>query len=120
MEAAKVMPNGQCYVPFRKPGRYTCIVCRELKDAEEFYKDASRYNGCCSRCKQCDDSRDKGYKWSERQIKNRVEDIKSTSVNSTEYCVIKKDKYGLPVWIEKTTIFQDGSRAVTFEKGTGG
>ena len=104
------MPNGKCYVPFRKPGKYTCCMCQELKDCEEFYKDSSRYNGCCSRCKQCDNSKEKGYRWSERQIKNRVEEIKSDSN------VVQRDKHGSPVFIEKTTYFSDGSYEVNFQK----
>lgn len=107
------MPNGKCYRPYRLPGRYACIVCRELKDAEEFHKDSSRYNGCCSRCKSCDNSRDKSYRWSKRQIKERVEEIKS------DYNVVQRDKHGSPVFVEKTTYFSDGSQEVTFKKVQG-
>ena len=128
------MPNGKCFRPYRLPGKYCCIVCRELKDAEEFYKDSSRYNGCCSRCKDCDNNRWREEKigpdvkvrtapaqctstdnrWAERQIKKRVEEIKS------DYRIVKRDKHGLPVFVEKTTHFSDGSREVRFLKGTGG
>ena len=69
------MPNGKCYVPFRKPGRYTCCKCKDLKDAEEFYKDSSRYNGCSSRCKDCEKKRERSGRWTRSQIKKRVEEI---------------------------------------------
>ena len=108
------MPNGICYRPYRIPGKYTCYLCKELKDAEEFYKDSSRYNGCCSRCKQCEGSRDNSYKWSKRQIEKRVEEIKS------DYKVVQRDKTGLPVFIEKTTYFSDGNYETVFVRGVGG
>lgn len=47
------MPKGKRYQPYRLPGAYTCCMCRDLKDAEDFYKDSSRFNGCSSRCKDC-------------------------------------------------------------------
>ena len=92
------MPNGKVYRPYRIPGKYCCIICRDLKDAEEFYKDSTRYNGCGSRCKKCDNRvrevRRQRYvgsaealdapstkiddSASRRQIKKRAEEIKST------------------------------------------
>ena len=93
------MPNGKCFRPYRIPGSYQCITCRDLKDAEEFYKDSSRFNGCSSRCKDCERlwskerttgqrfiESERGFhttrsqtdnRWSRRQIKKRVEEIKS-------------------------------------------
>jgi len=88
------------YVPFKLPGKYCCYLCRDLKDAEEFYKDSSRWNGCGSRCKKCDNYRREWRRgnpghlfgeaitslgksdtkvddtYSRRQIKKRVQEIK--------------------------------------------
>ena len=41
----------------RVPGNYTCYICRESIDSENFYRDRTRHNGCGSRCKKCDDLR---------------------------------------------------------------
>lgn len=134
------MPNGRYYRPYRLPGKYCCYLCRDLKDSEEFYKDCTRWNGCASRCKVCDnylrEVRRSGpdvkvgdrmvnptrvdNRWAERQVQKRIDEIKSTipsPVESTVYRVVQKDKYGMPVWIEKTITFEDGSVTVTFEKG---
>ena len=73
------MPNGKCYRPYRLPGKYHCYKCRELKDAEEFYKDSSRFNGCASRCKDCEKKRSRDrYRWTEFETKKRMEEIKAT------------------------------------------
>lgn len=90
------MPNGKIFRPYRLPGMYCCYMCRELKDAEEFYKDCTRWNGCGSRCKKCDNYRSELRKdgktptsaaankrtsvdnrWSKRQVKKRIEEIKA-------------------------------------------
>ena len=71
------MPNGKCYRPYRLPGKYTCCRCQDLKDAESFYKDASRYNGCSSRCMDCEKKRSKLR--TRFEIKKRMEEIKATS-----------------------------------------
>lgn len=137
------MPNGKCYRPYRMPGKYCCIVCRDLKDAEEFYKDCTRYNGCGSRCKKCDNLKREARRnsvnqrfapsaksldtpstqtdnsWSRRQIKKRIDEIKSDlqPVGPTVYRrAVKKDTQGRPVWIEKTTHHPNGDMEVTFEK----
>ena len=70
------MPNGKCYRPYRLAGKYPCSVCKELKDAEEFYKDSSRFNGCSSRCRDCEGKRTRT-RWTQTQISKRVEEIKS-------------------------------------------
>ena len=73
-----MMPNGKCFRPYRIPGMYKCITCEDLKDAEAFYKDSSRFNGCSSRCKDCEKKRGKArYRFSQFQVKKRVEEIKS-------------------------------------------
>lgn len=72
------MPNGKCYRPFRLPGKYVCCRCKDLKDAEEFYKDSSRYNGCASRCKDCEKKRTQ-YRYDPFRVKKRIEEIKGTS-----------------------------------------
>lgn len=73
------MPNGKIFRPYRLPGRYCCTVCRDLKDAEEFYKDSSRYNGCASRCKDCEKKRGRTrHRWTEFEVKKRAEEIKAT------------------------------------------
>lgn len=103
------MPNGKCFRPYRLPGKYCCIVCRELKGAEEFYKDSSRYNGCCSRCQDCDNKRrNEQYHLSKHLIEKRVADIKSDGegkdlIGTKTYTkTAMRDAQGLPVWIEKT------------------
>ena len=99
------MPNGKVYRPYRLPGKYACITCRNLLDADAFYKDCTRYNGCSSRCKTCEALRDRSERerqvqrdstiehgtntfssksqstgrWSASKIKKRVDEIKSTA-----------------------------------------
>ena len=117
------MSNGKCYRPYRIPGKYCCIICRDLKDAEEFYKDSSRYNGCGSRCKSCDNQvrearRDptsqsfvgSAEALSRRQIKKRTDEIlngtvhpeKTSSGEVVHYNYLNKDEYGRPTQVEKT------------------
>ena len=124
------MPNGKCYQPYRIPGAYTCYICRDLKDAEEFYKDSTRYSGCSSRCKKCDDRRrearrSEAYQTddtsSRRLMKKRMDDIKSTSegadlIPSVYRKTVQRDAQGLPVWIEKTTHYPNGDFEVVFER----
>ena len=74
------MPNGKCYRPYRLPGKYNCSKCKDLKDAEEFYKDSSRFNGCSSRCKNYEKKRSQErYRHTDLQVKNRAEEILSTA-----------------------------------------
>lgn len=41
-----------------------CYICKTEKDASEFYKDKSREDGCCNRCKKCSKKRKpKHSKW---------------------------------------------------------
>ena len=79
------MPNGQNFQPYRLPGKWHCYRCQTLKDAEMFHADRSRFNGCSSRCKECESKRTEerkaqGY-WTAMEMKQRIEDIKSTHGN---------------------------------------
>ena len=130
------MPNGKCYVPYRLPGKYSCYICQDLKDADEFYKDSSRWNGCCSRCKKCDNQRREVRRtseyqtdndWSLRQERKRMDEIKGDTEGkdlipdreSTIYTkVAMRDAQGIPVWIEKTIYHLNGDMEVRFEKGS--
>ena len=102
------MPNGKCYRPYRFPGRYCCTVCRDLKDAEEFYKDSSRYNGCSSRCKDCEGKRN-NYRWVRTELKERIEEIQSEKAKQGKVARYKylRDKFGIPYQVEITR-FEDG------------
>lgn len=242
------MPNGSHLNRSKVSGFYQCYICRETKDDGEFYSDHTRYNGCSSRCKNCDNERREARRigadvkvrpspaqrisvdnrHAKRKIRERVEEIKALwdpkavekahaengitrpwtdaetaklqqmllaeepmadiakvlrrgknsirahahevglkrpsgepwtdeddaqleelmrqdvppfdiavkmnrsldainahiaklppKIKSTDYCVIKKDAHGLPIWIEKTITYEDGSQSVSFEKGVG-
>lgn len=74
------MPNRKYGIPYRIPGIYCCYICRDIKDAEEFYKDSSRFNGCSSRCKDCcNKRREERRRLTRFEIKKRREEIKATA-----------------------------------------
>lgn len=87
---------GQYHRPNKVPGMYRCYACSEVLNEGEFYADRSRYNGCSSRCKVCDNYRTEMRKGTlkkssatpnpktfidnsrqKRQIKKRAEEILS-------------------------------------------
>ena len=49
------------------PGQYVCHVCRAEKSHHQYYRDRTRHNGCCSRCKVCDDEYNKRRKDGRKQ-----------------------------------------------------
>lgn len=51
-------PNRQRNIEPR-PGKYRCSICGVQKQHTEFNRDRSRFNGLCSRCRQCDNHRDR-------------------------------------------------------------
>lgn len=91
------MPNGSHLNRSKVSGVYHCYICQELKDDSEFYSDHTRFNGCSSRCKVCDNHRTEERKRGadvkvapgmakptsidnrhvRRKIKKRVEEIKA-------------------------------------------
>ena len=91
------MPNGSHLNRSKVAGAYHCYICRDLKDETEFYSDHTRFNGCSSRCKSCDDHRREerrrgadvkvapgmakpisiDNRHAKRKIKNRIEEIKA-------------------------------------------
>ena len=91
------MPNGSHLNRSKVSGVYRCYICGDLKDDSEFYSDHTRFNGCSSRCKSCDDHRREerrrgadvkvtpgmakaisvDNRHAKRQIKKRIEEIKA-------------------------------------------
>ena len=61
--------------PIGCPANMPASSVGSLKDAEEFYKDSSRYNGCSSRCKNCEQKRSRNRRYTRAEIKERAQEI---------------------------------------------
>ena len=74
-----------------KPGEWSCWVCKGRFPHTEFFRDRSRPNGCCSRCKMCDLRRRQDRR---NTIKQSVRNHPEGGVLTTSWVNKWKEKHG--------------------------